>query len=223
MLLIKNTIIKKLLNLSKQVSKYCVGMEGNISGKYGNYFYIKSSGGKLNKLKLDDLIKFNFDGTQLNNFKKKGSMEIGFHTFLLGHENINFISHTHPIKTLSILCGDKISEFANNRMFPDQVIFNGEKSCVIPYVKPGEDLSEIVKIKVNQFIKDNGFFPKLILLKNHGIIACGSSIDECVMITDICEKSSEIFLNTSNINFLTIKEITDLLKDTKEKYRKSLL
>lgn len=223
MRIIKNNIIKKLLVLSKQIGKYCVGMEGNISGKNGVNFYIKASGSHICKLGSGDLVKFDFNGNQLNNFKKKGSMELGFHTFLLGYENINFISHTHPTKTLSILSSNKILEFANERIFPDQVIFNGEKSCVVPYANPGDELTLSIKINVTQFIEENNTFPKLILLQNHGIIACGSTIEECTIISDICEKSAEIYLSAPNINFLTKNDITSLLDDEKEKYRKSLI
>jgi len=214
---------KKLINLSKQISKYCVGMEGNVSGKDGNFLYIKASGSYLYNIGLNDLVKYDFNSNQLNNFKKKGSMELGFHTFLLGHENINFISHTHPSKTLSILSSDKCMEFANQRIFPDQVIFNGEKSCIVPYAKPGDELTHIIKKYVTEFIKENDIFPKLILLQNHGIIACGSTIEECVIISDICEKSAEIFLSSPKINFLRKQDINSLLNDEKEKYRKSLL
>lgn len=221
--LIRNNVLKKLLDLSKQVSRHCVGMEGNISGKHGDYFYIKASGTNLNKLGFKDLVKFDFNGNQKNNFPKKGSMELGFHTFLLSYENINFISHTHPTKTLSILCSEKIIDFANQRIFPDQVIFNGEKSCIVPYSKPGDELTQSIKNEVSKFINHNGYFPKLILLQNHGIISCGSSIEECIIMTDICEKSAEVFLNTPNIKFLTEKEVKSLSDDEKEKYRKSLL
>lgn len=216
-------VTEKLLFLSKKVSKYCVGMEGNISGKDGDFFHIKASGSYLDGLKISDLIKYDFYGNQLNNFEKKGSMELGFHTLLLSYDNINFISHTHPVKTLSILSGNDILDFANKRIFPDQVIFNGEKSCVVPYVKPGDELTWMIKNKVDSFITNNGVFPKLILLQNHGIIACGSTIDECVIISDICEKSAEIYLNVGKINFLTNEDVKSLLEDDKEKYRKSLL
>ena len=40
----------------------------------------------------------------------------------------------------------------------------------------------------------NGFFPKLILLKNHGIITTGASVRECTVSTLMCEKSAEIFI-----------------------------
>jgi L-fuculose-phosphate aldolase len=73
---------------------------------------------------------------------------------------------------------------------------------------------------------NSGNFPKLILLKNHGIIACGKTIDECTIISEICEKSAEIFIgaiNTNNINFLTDESINDLIVDKNEKYRQELL
>jgi ribulose-5-phosphate 4-epimerase/fuculose-1-phosphate aldolase len=64
------------------------------------------------------------------------------------------------------------------------------------------------------------------LLENHGIIACGKTVDECVVITEICEKSAEIFIDTiklKSVNYLTNSEIDKLLNDENEKYRKSLI
>jgi L-fuculose-phosphate aldolase len=219
-------MLESLFNLSIQVAKYCVGMEGNISAKKDNHFLIKASGSKLSLLTKEDLVLFDFGGNQLSNFNKKGSMELGFHTFLLGFEDINFISHTHPVNSVKILCTNYSELFANNRLFPDQVIFNGLKSCLVPYAKPGDNLTEKIKENVNLFIEKEGFFPKLILLENHGIIACGKNIEECVMITEICEKSAEIFLGSmmlGNIKFLSDDETNDLINDKKEKYRQDLL
>jgi L-fuculose-phosphate aldolase len=215
--------LKNLIDLSNSVSKHCVGMEGNISGKIGDNFFIKASGSYLNSLSENDLVMFDFNGNQLNNFNKRGSMELSFHSFLLKNNDINFVSHTHPSNTLKVLCSDRYLEFSNRRIFPDQVIFNGSKSCVVPYAKPGEELTNKIKEKVKSFIKENDFFPKLILLLNHGIIACGSTIQECSIITDICEKSAEIYLGSTNINFLTNQDVISLLNDDKEKYRKSLI
>ena len=97
---------------------------------------------------------------------------------------------------------------------------------MVPYSKPGDNLNETIKQNVNNFILKNNFFPNLILLKNHGIIACGKSIDECIIITDICEKAAEIFLGTIMIGdttFLTDEQINELITDNKEIYRKQLL
>jgi L-fuculose-phosphate aldolase len=214
-----------LISLSKQVSKYCIGMEGNVSSKTKNGILIKASGSRLSNLSNDDLVEFDLNGNQLSNFSKKGSMELSFHRFLMGFEDINYISHTHPINTLKILCSDICESFASNRIFPDQVVFNGQKSCLVQYAKPGNDLTKVISKSVNSFIENEGYFPKLILLKNHGIITCGKTIDECVISTEICEKSAEIFIGSINlgIKFLSKSEIFDLSIDKNEKYRQNLL
>jgi ribulose-5-phosphate 4-epimerase/fuculose-1-phosphate aldolase len=222
-----SNINKKLIRLAENASKYCVGMEGNVSGKINEEsFMIKASGHSLSKLKPSGLVRFNFNGEQLDNLTKKGSMELSFHTFLLSFENINYVSHTHPINCLKILCSNGSHSFANKRLFPDQVVFNGVKSCLVPYAKPGEELTEMIKSCVKSFVEEEKYFPKLILLENHGVISCGSSVNECIIITEICEKAADIFIGSASLsrpNFLTEKEINELVVDDKEKYRKSLL
>lgn len=218
--------MKEILRLSKKVSKFCIGMEGNISGKTDKGLLIKASGARLSSLNKDDLVEFDMNNNQLSNFTKRGSMELSFHTFLLGFDNINYVSHTHPVNTLKILCSDLCESFAKNRLFPDQVVFNGIKSCLVSYAIPGNDLTKMIESQVLSFIETEGHFPKLILLKNHGIITCGKTIDECIISTEICEKSAEIFLGsitTGKINFLSEKESNDLLIDKNEKYRQELL
>lgn len=208
-----------LIQLSNTMSKYVVGMEGNVSRKNDNGITIKASGCKLLNIKSTDFVDYDFNGKQLNNFNKKGSMEISFHTYLLTNYQFKYVSHTHPVNTLKILSSDKCSEFANKRFFPDQVIFNGKISCLIPYAKPGEPLTESIKLHLEKFINDNGFFPKLILLQNHGIIVCGNSIEECEIITEICEKSAEIFISPFRINYFTDEVIEELINDKNEIYR----
>lgn len=216
-------VINELKTLAGAVCKYCVGMEGNISGKVdSSSFLLKASGHSLQGLEDKDLITFDFNNTQLDNFNKKGSMELGFHTFLLSFTNINYVAHTHPVSTLAVLCTEHTTDFVNRRLFPDQVVFNGPKTCIVPYAKPGEELTELVKLYVNSFIKKEGYFPKLILLQNHGVIACGSSVKECIIVTDICEKAAKVYIRSltmGNTCFLSHEQVSSLVEDRKEKYR----
>lgn len=221
----EHKFIDSLKQLSNGLKNYVVGFEGNVSSKVGNTFLIKSSGSKLNGISDENFVLFDFDGNQLNNFDKRGSMEMEFHKFLLSFEKINYIAHTHPINCLKILCSNMSEDFANYRIFPDQVVFNHKKSCLVPYSHPGIDLAKSIETSVMKFIKKNNFFPKLILLENHGIIACGETVDECIMITEICEKSAEIFFSIYNKSpkFLTQESINNLIDDKNEHYRKTLL
>lgn len=217
--------IHNTLMLAKHVAKHCVGMEGNVSCKKENSFLIKASGEPLGYLTERGLIEIDFEGNQLTNKNKKPSMELGFHKFLLSFPEINYVSHTHPINTLKILSSQQSHIFANHRLFPDQVVFNGKKSCLIPYAKPGDELTDAIKKYVNEFIELEGYFPKIILLRNHGIIVCGKNVNECIIATDICEKAAEIYVGIRQMqyNFLTSKEVDDLINDEKEKYRQQQL
>ena len=217
---------ENLIELSKRISMFCIGMEGNVSEKTKSGLLIKASGARLSELSYDDLVEFDMKGNQLSNLSKRGSMELSFHTFLMGFEDINYISHTHPTNTLKILCSDKCSSFSDKRLFPDQVVFNGSKSCLVPYSKPGSDLTNMITQKVNSFIEKEKYFPKLILLENHGIITCGKTIDECVIATEICEKAAEIFIGShllGDVKFLSYDQLKDLVEDENEKYRQNLL
>ena len=108
-------------------------MEGNVSQRIENDFLIKASGCSLKNLSKQDLVLCNTKGEQINNFKKKPSIETQFHSILFQNLNIQFIAHTHPINTLKILCSELVEEFANNRLFPDQVVFNGIKSLWVKF------------------------------------------------------------------------------------------
>jgi L-fuculose-phosphate aldolase len=154
-------------------------------------------------------------------------MEAGFHSYLYGQFNVAYIAHTHPTNTVKILCTDLVSDFANKRLFPDQVIYNGPKSCVVPYATPGKPLEAAIHNHLNEFLDKNHTFPKLILLQNHGIICCGTTITECIYSTEICEKSASIFLHgdscSNRLNFLDQEETIRLSIDENEKYRQKLI
>ena len=153
-------------------------------------------------------------------------MEVSFHAWILKtFPEINCVCHTHPTHTIKILCSGRIRDFANKRLFPDQVVRNGTKSCVVPYATPGAPLREEIKKSVEEFIGRNGYFPKLILLKNHGIITASTSIQEAIVSTLMCEKSAEIYIGAKMLNiiqFLTPEEVAAVDTNPSEKYRREL-
>ena len=216
--------MKDLIKLAKGVSKFVVGLEGNISGKSENGFYVKASGKSLNNLSKKDLVFCDING-KTDDISLKPSIEVSFHAWLLYNLDIKFVAHTHPVNTLKILCSNELDEFSRNRIFPDQVVFNGRESCVVDYSHPGEDLTDSIKKSVTEYLLKYKISPKLILLKNHGIITLGNTINDCIIATEICEKSAEIFIGCrllSKINYLSDKDITNILEDDKEKYRQNI-
>lgn len=217
--------MNKLLKLAKKLDKFAICAEGNVSQKIKNGFYIKASGKSLASLTKKDLVLCDFDGLEREK-NRKASMEKYLHAFLFKNLNINFIVHTHPKNTLKILCSASAEEFASNRLFPDQVVYNGIKSCLVNYSNPGLDLAKNIEIALHKFLTENKKYPKLILLKNHGIICFGNTIEECLISTEICEKSAEIFIGAKsldNIQYLKSYEIEKIENDINQKYRQNLI
>lgn len=215
--------LESLLFLARESSRFCVGPEGNISCKTSDdNFLIKSSGAFLSNIKHSDFTLCNF---KLDYVGKKPSIEFSFHAWLLSNLDINYVAHTHPKNTLKILCSNRIQDFSNKRLFPDQVVFNGSKSCVVDYFHPGDELTNGIKDSINLFFEENKIYPKLILLKNHGIITMGKTVNECIVSTQICDKAAEIYLGCidSQQTFLSELDIHKIMNDQNEKYRQKLI
>lgn len=212
-------MVSDLLKLSNCLSKYVIGAEGNISCKSDNGFYIKASGKSLSNISKSDLVFCNNDGSYEYSGLKP-SIEAGFHSWLLNNLDINFVAHTHPINTLKVLCSNEIYNFSKYRLFPDQVVFNGPESCVVEYFHPGDELTDGIKNAINDYIHKHERSPRIILLKNHGIITFGKTINDCIISSEMCEKSAEIFLGSLfNPTYLSQFDISKILSDDKEKYR----
>jgi ribulose-5-phosphate 4-epimerase/fuculose-1-phosphate aldolase len=215
-----------LLKLADGVSRFVVGAEGNVSERTNSGFAIKASGSDMRVLTITDTVLCDSKGQKIDSSNKQSSIETGFHAWLYEHSSINFIAHTHPTNTLKILCSDFVEEFAQIRLFPDQVVYNGERSCVVPYAMPGTNLLDQIKYCVTNFIEIEQYFPKVILLKNHGIICAANTYKQCIFASEICEKAAEIYLGTKllgKINSLNNESIHDIKNDRKEIYRQSLV
>ena len=217
----------ELLDLAYCVSSQTICGEGNVSMREeGDTFLIKASGTTLDTLDYEDLVRCDLDGNPLSDEEKKPSMEVAFHAwFYRTFPDINFVSHTHPTNTVKILCSSRFSTFASQRMFPDQVVRNGARSCMVPYATPGPLLKNAIDIHLTEFIKRENWFPKLILLQNHGIITASASAKECAISALMCEKSAEIYIGAkllNNVSFLSPEAVADIDNNPNEEYRRKL-
>ena len=215
-----------ILKLAHTLSPYTICGEGNVSGRDGDdSFWIKASGTSLDTLKKEDLVACHLNAVPFN-AKDKPSMEVLFHAWIFdNYPEVNYVAHTHPTYTNQILCSEKAYSFAEKRLFPDQVVRNGRKSCLVPYATPGKELRDEIKKQIGYFVEEEDFFPKLILLENHGIITTGSTHTDCIASTLMCEKSAEIFIGArllGQIKYLTEEEIAAVDKCPNEAYRRKL-
>jgi len=219
--------MSEILELAREISDYTICGEGNVSVRVDeNTFLIKASGTSLHTLSEEDLTLCNTNGAQIDLSHKKPSIETSFHAWIMKtFPEVNFIAHSHPPHTTKILCSESIYDFAHNRWFPDQIVRNGTKSCVVPYAPPGEAILKLVEEHVTKFIECEGFFPKLILLQNHGIITASASKKDCAAASLMCEKSADIFVGAKllgGIKFLTKQEVADVDLCPNENYRRNM-
>ena len=216
----------ELLELAYAIHPFTICGEGNVSCRDGENLLIKASGTDLLGLKYDDLVRCGMNGRPHEDEEKKPSMEVAFHAwFYRTFPDINFVSHTHPTNTVKILCSSRFSTFGSQRMFPDQVVRNGARSCMVPYATPGPLLKDAIDIHLNEFIKRENRFPKLILLQNHGIITASASAKECAISALMCEKSAEIYIGAkllNNVSFLSPEAVADIDTNPNEEYRRKL-
>jgi ribulose-5-phosphate 4-epimerase/fuculose-1-phosphate aldolase len=221
--------MSEILELAREISEYTICGEGNVSVRTGeNTFLIKASGTSLHTLSEEYLTLCNTNGAQIDLSHKKPSIETSFHAWIMKtFPGINFIAHTHPPHTTKVLCTESsiLYDFADYRWFPDQIVRNGIKSCVVPYAPPGEAILKLVEEHVTEFVDREGFFPKLILLQNHGIITASASKKDCAAATLMCEKSAEIFVGAhalGGVKFLTKQEVADVDTCPNENYRRNM-
>jgi ribulose-5-phosphate 4-epimerase/fuculose-1-phosphate aldolase len=221
--------MSEILELAREISDYTICGEGNVSVRVDeNTFLIKASGTSLHTLSEEDLTLCNTNGAQIELLHKKPSIETSFHAWIMKtFSDINFIAHTHPPHTTKVLCTEPsiLYDFAEHRWFPDQIVRNGVKSCVVPYAPPGEAILRLVEKHVSKFVDKEGYFPKLILLQNHGIITASSSMKDCAAATLMCEKSAEIFVGAhalGGVHFLKPEQVADVDKCPNENYRRNM-
>jgi len=219
--------INELLDLAHIISPYTICGEGNVSARVDeNTFLIKASGTSLHTLSEEDLTLCNTNGVQIELLHKKPSIETSFHAWIMKtFSEVNYIAHTHPPHTTQILCSTSPYSFANYRWFPDQIVRNGVKSCLVPYAPPGEAILKLVEKNVSDFVNKEGYFPKLILLQNHGIITASASQKDCASSTLMCEKSAEIFIGAKllgGVKFLTKQEVDAVHNCPNENYRRDM-
>jgi rhamnose utilization protein RhaD (predicted bifunctional aldolase and dehydrogenase) len=244
--------IAALLKLSRALGapdlRLAILGEGNTSTRLApGEFVVKASGCNLATLKDTDLtacvsdkILQLLDGknlsdaaidqtlfdARLNLEAKKPSVESIFHAWLLSLEGVDFVGHTHPVSVNQILCSPRARDFAERRIFPDEVVCCGPESVFVPYMDPGLALAREIRDRTQAFVKKHKAPPRLILLQNHGLIALGSSPNAVLASTLMAAKAAEIFMGAAAMggpNFMTEPQVIRIAGRADEAHRQKEL
>ncbi|MSU20217.1 MAG: class II aldolase [Pedosphaera sp.] len=247
-----NEKISALIQLSHAIGRedrqLAILAEGNTSAKLSNsQFAVKASGCSLATLVEADVTSCDtakmlalmanktlkeeaFDEflleARVDGLGKKPSVEAMFHAWLLALEEVSFVGHCHPVAVNQILCSPRARDFAERRLFPDEIVCCGPASVFIPYVDPGLLLAREIQERTNAFIQQSGYVPRLILLQNHGIIALGSSPEAVLACLLMASKAAAIFMGAATLggpNFMSPKHVERIVMRPDEAYRQRQL
>ncbi|MEN6546284.1 MAG: class II aldolase/adducin family protein [Armatimonadia bacterium] len=184
----------------------------------------------LSLLEADDISDANVKNVlheaQVDPNAPRPSVETILHALLLRLPGVEYVAHTHPTMVNAVLCAKEGKEAFRGRLFPDEIVCCGSNYVWIPFTDPGAPLARKVNDEVAQFVSDNGFLPKVILMQNHGMIAFGPTTAAVENATLMMVKTARVLLGTYALggpNFLPETIVDRIVSRPDEKYREQLL
>lgn len=177
---------KKLVTISRRLYRegFVVAYGGNISVRVGSTIFIKRSNASFEDIKENDFIKLKINLADTDSQFLKTSKETLLHIGCYKkRKNIRALIHTHPpFATAFASLGKPLKP-----VIADFVIEFGKEVPNLGYIRPGS--RELAK-RVSEYIGRNN----ALLLKNHGIVTCGSSLKEAYVRTALLEECCKILL-----------------------------
>ena len=235
-------------DLGREDRKLAILGEGNVSAKNSeDNFLVKASGSRLASLQPEELtlcasapllelldrkrlsdeeIDRALLDSRAHSSAKKPSTEAVFHAWLLTLEGVHFVGHCHPTAANQVLCSPRARDFAERRLFPDEVVCCGTASVFVPYTDPGIPLAREIRERTTLFMKNHGGTPRLILLQNHGLIALGATPQAVLACVLMATKAAEIFVGAAALggpNFMNPKDVDRINGRPDEAYRQRQL
>ena len=221
----QTTILEDLLALSHEIGReerrLAILGEGNTSARLTDQtFLVKASGTCLGKLSKDDIVECRFDGllpllekesltdqqvddallgSRVDSKSKKPSVEAIFHAYLLSLPGIKFVGHAHATAVNQVLCSPRARDFAEQRMYPDEIVCCDVASVFVPYTDPGLKLAQTIRSETEVFVKKHQRQPRVILMQNHGIITLGATQQSVLAAMLMAEKSAKVFVGAAQL------------------------
>jgi len=241
-----------LIKLSRELGREDRGLamlgEGNTSARVSaETFFVKASGTCLGTMREADVVECRFDAllpllkksdlsdaeiekalldSRVDSKARKPSVEALFHAYCLGLPEVEFVGHTHGTAVNGILCSPRAREFANRRMFPDEIVCCGVASVLVPYVDPGIPLAQAIRHHTEEFIRAHQRQPRVVLMENHGIITLGRTAEAVLSSMSMAEKAARIWLAAAALGgpvYLSDEHVKRIAGRPDEHYRQRAL
>lgn len=191
------------------------GFSGNISVRapQEGLFIITPSGLKKARLNPEDMIVVDSKGNVIEGTKKPSVETLMHLAIYVNRKDVKAIIHAHPIySTVFAVTGVNIIPVTE-----EMILYTGGEVRVAKYALFG---TEALARNVLKALGDR----RAVLLRNHGIVACGKDLDEAMDVLLCVEREAEIILLSKLLRKpkLLPKETVDLEKKLyKEKIKEA--
>ncbi len=195
---------KKLIEIGKRLREKGLspGLSGNISIRYGRYFLITPSGLALDDFSEEDIILVD-ENYQVIEGKKKPSSEAKLHLEIYKlRADIGAIIHCHAPKSSAFA----VADIPLSQPVLAENVFHLGEIPVARYYMPSS--IEVAKETAKHFDSHD-----VVLMKNHGVVVAGQTIEEAYYKMETVEYTAEVILNAKilgNITELTPNEVQEV-------------
>lgn len=158
--------------------------------------------------------------------RRRPSIEAILHALAIEVAGASFAAHTHPVVVNQLLCSDRAEALVTGALFPDQIVVLGRRQAMVPYADPGPPLARAVCDELRRHLDEYGTSPKVVYLRNHGVLALGESAREVMRITEMTVKVARILtgaLSVGGPRYLTEREADRIDGREDEHHRRRVL
>jgi rhamnose utilization protein RhaD (predicted bifunctional aldolase and dehydrogenase) len=144
------------------------------------------------------------------------SVEALLHVVCVVDAGATTVAHTHPESVNALLCSDRAEVLAGPPLFPDQVVVMGRRGLLVPYSDPGVVLAREVRGRLAEHAPEWGM-PRIIYLRNHGLVVLGASAGQALQLTEMADKVSRVVAATLAVgNVVPMTEESAARIDTRD-------
>lgn len=194
-------IKEELLAMANQLFKFGImtGLEGNYSYRIGEKVLISPAGKKLFDLKPEDFLLCDLDGTVIEG-KEKPSSGLEMHRLIYNKRpEVKCVVHTHSIAATSFAIAGKAIP---NSLEVLKDFAGGEIPVTKKYAPLGtQELSD----EINQTLEESFG----VLLKNHGVLSFGKSINHAMFVAWAIEMGAKMVINAKILGNVDIISLED--------------
>ncbi|MDD3594208.1 MAG: class II aldolase/adducin family protein [Candidatus Gastranaerophilales bacterium] len=198
-------ICKKVYNRG-----FSPGYSSNISIRKSSHFVITPSGFSLETVEKDDLIELDFEAQQLAG-KTRASSEKLMHLHIYKKRpDVNAIIHCHAPKISAFAVAG--NAFEGGFILAEVPYLFGSEIPLVDYLMPSS--IELAEAASNALKHSDAA-----ILKNHGVIVAGKTLDDAFYKLDTIEYVAQVYLDAKQLGNMTFlaKEETDKLLELRNK------